>query len=1064
MYSCKAAVSHSFSHDETIICDGVLIPSRDNDSKETDFKNIGHHKTSCKIALLLDNGQMQFLDLSLQNGDIEDEGEFDIDLGSSISFPTEGVRRTSGADVDNQFSTATSLGEGSKLSYLHQSSLLLYKCSSSCVLALILDDTGKVVGSFELLPHTINTAMIGNENEGHSLRGPYTNWKELGIVERQGSFFYRVSLVARSAKGGQHKLLYLEFNHNCIKMSKVTQWPSPMSVGLSSSTTFEGIATFSGPFLQGFQKKSEKDGYFGERFYLAVLTSSGSLLFYGENVTHEGSRDKKGSKISPRVTSKRRRAFSDSALPPSHNKIIQDNTQEDAASHEQAIKSFKPKFPLTIFETLINVSNRKELRYGGDGISNEADAKKKLEIGNGEFLTSPSREGCTLTVSLQNDRSLKSTNEGGKDKTPSSALAIVAVRILLGSTSKECLPKDLNVMGRPVTVSKRMKRWYNIPLTDEEIVIGVRSGFVSIGIGGSSEWSKNSPIIDAVEVYAQERQNLPHLFPLVMGDGTLASDCENIGSIFPDSRSTLDLSILSFTHLHYLVDKIFDKDSIENRQTLLRLIQVTALDSSEQSDVREKVIDFLESVDGDEISRQQLIDEGTILGVSEMLKYIDFNSCQNSLLRSRQVVNSTHPIKEILSVLNNCMSTAISILESRPESYTESIKKLILGGKIKSSLALECKSIIDSLVPSFNVTGTVSKLMKLLLFEAMISQKPEKSPIFAGLDAISDILKYPDEKLIKECCSVIIDFFKFAPSNAQNESGTETDNPRDSAYQCDGCTAFPITGTRFTLEEGHDIDLCETCYKAGCEFARGKSASAVLINGKELRLSDRNMTCSEIRQMRPVAIANTNIEKVRQAAIPSKEITEPSQDADEDDAVLRIALKMSLETYNESKVEVSKEESSTLLREKLFEKILTDVLNSLLPSHDNLKRINQHIPVIGLLLSLILGCQSEDDRLALSEKMCKAFCKEIEILIHSCKSGNASNISKHYGQTSLVICLRSLGCLVTRRELSTRIEKDDNRGSVAEPLPSLQSTTKTRDKTDPRFVCDAHQVPAVRRR
>jgi hypothetical protein len=1030
---------------------------------------------SSKLALLFDTGRMQFLDLSLNwNGEIEDEGEFDIDLSSSISFPTEGARREQGEDVDRPFSTETSLGDGSNLVYLHQSGLLLYKCSSSCLLALILDSACKVVGSFELLPHTITATMIGNENEGSPLRGPYTHWTELGIVERQSSFFYRVACVAKT-KSNQEKLLYLEFNQNSVNITRVTQWPSPMGAGLS--TSFEGIASYSGPFLREGKEENgqiNENGYFCERIYLAALTSNGSLLIYGEHIAEEAVRNsKKRYPISPMVSSKRRRALSDSALS-SGRKSIQN--EDETLNYDQVIKKRQPKFPLTMFETLINVSDRKELRYGGDGISNESDPKRKLEIANTEFLTSPSREGCTLTVFFQNKGSSKATDETLEDRPPkSSTLAIVAVRILLGSTTKECLPKELIVMGRPIAVTKRMKRWYNIPLTDEEIVLGVRNGFVSIGIGASFELNKNPPLVDAIEVYAQERRKMQHLFPPLLGKGDLVSSNESVVSLFPDreaSRNTLDLSILALTHIYYLVEKSFDRSSEDSLQTLLRLIQVTALDSNGQKDVREKVIELLKGIDKNESSRQMLIDEGTILGISDMLKYIDFNDCQITSLGKCKLINSGNPLKEILSVLNDCMSTAISIVENRPDNYKESIGKLISSGSIKSSLALQCKHAIDHLIPYMNVSGTVSNLIRLALFETMVSENCFETPSeFAGLEVVSDILKCPDGKVVKECCSVLVNFFKDVSSTRPN-SGVEGENPRDSAYQCDGCSIFPITGKRFTLEEGHDIDLCGTCFKSGCDFARGKSNTPVLINGKELRLADREMTCSEIRQMRPVAIANASkiIEKVRQATIPSKETTEESHDADEDDAALQFALKMSLETHNETKDGDSKEDKIKKIRAKIFGKILGDVVNSF-SIDDNSNQLKQPIPVIDLLLSLILGCKKSNDRLVLSEKMGDAFCKEIEVLIHSCENGNITSVSKKKGRLSLVICLRSLVCLITRKELSLSLDKDETQRLEEEPSPSTVSlgspfsmSSKSRDKTDPRFVCDVHQVPAVRRR
>jgi uncharacterized UBP type Zn finger protein len=45
-------------------------------------------------------------------------------------------------------------------------------------------------------------------------------------------------------------------------------------------------------------------------------------------------------------------------------------------------------------------------------------------------------------------------------------------------------------------------------------------------------------------------------------------------------------------------------------------------------------------------------------------------------------------------------------------------------------------------------------------------------------------------------------------------------NGTASIYRCDGCKAFPITGTQYILEEDHDIDLCKTCFESRCTFAK----------------------------------------------------------------------------------------------------------------------------------------------------------------------------------------------------------------------------------------------------
>ena len=121
-----------------------------------------------------------------------------------------------------------------------------------------------------------------------------------------------------------------------------------------------------------------------------------------------------------------------------------------------------PKFPLTIFEHLINVSNSNTLVFGGDGIAHETDEsiKKKLCISSSEYFSCPNKDGCTLTVHLK--KQIEHAESLGKQyskdsiqnhpsrtnrKTPSK-LAIVAVRILIRAKTDISV---ILVMGRQVS-------------------------------------------------------------------------------------------------------------------------------------------------------------------------------------------------------------------------------------------------------------------------------------------------------------------------------------------------------------------------------------------------------------------------------------------------------------------------------------------------------------------------------------------------------------------------------------------------------------------------------------
>jgi hypothetical protein len=139
-------------------------------------------------------------------------------------------------------------------------------------------------------------------------------------------------------------------------------------------------------------------------------------------------------------------------------------------------------------------------------------------------------------------------------------------------------------MGRPIKLTENMKRWYDIPLTDEEIILGVCNDFVSIGVSASFDFAKNPPLVDAVEVYAQERTKLCHLFPISKED----SNTDQVTSITNGDKSTamlvseveanrdaLTLSIFAVTYVCYLLGKIPDQATYGNSKTLCQLIQVT---------------------------------------------------------------------------------------------------------------------------------------------------------------------------------------------------------------------------------------------------------------------------------------------------------------------------------------------------------------------------------------------------------------------------------------------------------------------------------------------------------
>lgn len=97
------------------------------------------------------------------------------------------------------------------MEYLKQSGLLLYKCLSAPLLALKMDSKGKIIGSFELLPHVISTEMLGTGTEGQAISAPFTNFTELGTVLNGDTVTYRLCCVGKSSRSG------VSVTDNCVE-------------------------------------------------------------------------------------------------------------------------------------------------------------------------------------------------------------------------------------------------------------------------------------------------------------------------------------------------------------------------------------------------------------------------------------------------------------------------------------------------------------------------------------------------------------------------------------------------------------------------------------------------------------------------------------------------------------------------------------------------------------------------------------------------------------------------------------------------------------------------------
>ncbi len=324
---------------EVSLRDIALVPCVpfNNTENEIDTTCRSTHSMISKMFMLLENGRLHAVDLTTDaEGRMESPSDEPCELSGSVSLPTEGVRPRTGSPIGVAGSTAKSLGEGSRIVYLQQSRTLLYKCVSSCVVALMLDGCGSVEGSFELIPHVLSSDILWNGMDGHSIVGPFNHWTELGVVYSDGRMYFRVACIGRSSRTNQPQVVCVEFNEKDVKVKEIL-WNSGTSSGLSTSLSFEGLCAFSLPFVGNAVKECHA---FGERAFLCTTTSAGSLLFFGEEVvdTVKSSCENGDAKMS----------------------FV--NLSGVSSLHVD-----KPSFPLTIYEGLKNVSECEELVFVGEG-------------------------------------------------------------------------------------------------------------------------------------------------------------------------------------------------------------------------------------------------------------------------------------------------------------------------------------------------------------------------------------------------------------------------------------------------------------------------------------------------------------------------------------------------------------------------------------------------------------------------------------------------------------------------------------------------------------------------
>ncbi|CAN0181592.1 unnamed protein product, partial [Ectocarpus fasciculatus] len=169
-----------------------------------------------------------------------------------------------------------------------------------------------------------------------------------------------------------------------------------------------------------------------------------------------------------------------------------DRSQSFASQLPPGDSEGAPRFPIEIFESLENVTSDPRLCYCGHAIDpNHGDrqVRSKLSRETPEYLITPRAEGGSIGLWLRGCPGLR----------------IAAVRVQLGHASVDHIPRELRIMGRTIQTQKGKAKWYDLPLTEQEIERGNAVGPVVVSVSSCADAS-NHPLIDALEVYARPYQ------------------------------------------------------------------------------------------------------------------------------------------------------------------------------------------------------------------------------------------------------------------------------------------------------------------------------------------------------------------------------------------------------------------------------------------------------------------------------------------------------------------------------------------------------------------------------
>jgi hypothetical protein len=230
---------------------------------------------------------------------------------------------------------------------------------------------------------------------------------------------------------------------------------------------------------------------------------------------------------------------------------------------------------------------------------------------------------------------------------------------------------------------------------------------------------------------------------------------------------------------------------------------------------------------------------------------------------------------------------------------------------------------------------------------------------------------------------------------------------------------------------------------------------AVVINGKAVG-GETRLTCAQMRQMQPVSLERMDVEQVEVQSI-GKQVGPPSETSVEDDENLQKALRLSL---GES-IEEDHRDRDLMVSNQSYEDFVAHLFSNFLDLLATVLKRDRCGPQVGPLIRLLLDGVRHSRREESKVERAKRFAKELAVGVsYLLKSGAGNKKLPQDKVVALVTCLRALSNLLVPEADSQYFLA----GSHPDEHAEEKKQPKTKGKMNPKFVCQVHNLPAVRRR